>query len=79
MESRLCARAATGEVLKDSAGNAVLECLCGNVIRGCVEVVEAVLHGAREFLEQQHHGSDCQRGRRRSAGQRAQPMQSRGI
>ena len=38
VESRLCARAATGKVLKDNAGNAVLECLCGNVIRGCVEV-----------------------------------------
>ena len=38
LESRLCARSASGKVLKDSAGNAVLECLCGNVIRGCVEV-----------------------------------------
>jgi PAS domain S-box-containing protein len=24
--------------LKDNAGNAVLECLCGNVIRGCIEI-----------------------------------------
>jgi PAS domain S-box-containing protein len=38
VESRLCARAASGKVLTDNAGNAVLECLCGNVIRGCVEI-----------------------------------------
>ncbi len=37
-ESRLCARSASGKVLKDGSGNTVLECLCGNVIRGCVEV-----------------------------------------
>jgi PAS domain S-box-containing protein len=38
MESRLCVRTASGKVLKDNTGNAILECFCGNVIRGRVEV-----------------------------------------
>jgi PAS domain S-box-containing protein len=38
VESQLCARAASGKVLKDNAGNPVLECLCGNVILGCTEI-----------------------------------------
>jgi PAS domain S-box-containing protein len=36
-ESQLCARTASGKVLKDSAGNPILECLCGNVIQGRFE------------------------------------------
>lgn len=37
LESQLCARAASGKILKDGAGKSVLECLCGNVIRGRFE------------------------------------------
>jgi PAS domain S-box-containing protein len=37
LESRLCVRAASGKAMKDSAGKPVLECLCGNVIRGRCE------------------------------------------
>ncbi len=33
-ETSLCARDATGEVIRDRVGNPVLECMCGNVIRG---------------------------------------------
>ena len=33
-ESRLCARSAEGGILRDSEGAPVLECMCGNVIRG---------------------------------------------
>jgi PAS domain S-box-containing protein len=40
IESRLCAHDASGKTLKDNAGKAVLECLCGNVIRGCVEIAK---------------------------------------
>jgi len=34
MENTLCARGRTGEVIRDSAGNPLLECMCGNVICG---------------------------------------------
>lgn len=34
MENKLCARDATGGVIRDSVGNPVLECMCGNVICG---------------------------------------------
>ncbi|MDY6911537.1 MAG: PAS domain S-box protein, partial [Chloroflexota bacterium] len=34
MENALCARDLGGEVIRDDAGNPVLECMCGNVIRG---------------------------------------------
>jgi PAS domain S-box-containing protein len=37
LENHICARAASGRVIKDSAGTSVLECLCGNIIRGRVE------------------------------------------
>jgi signal transduction histidine kinase len=33
-ESQLCARGAGGEIKHDSAGDPVLDCMCGNVIRG---------------------------------------------
>lgn len=33
-ENQLCTRAAAGSPLQDSAGNPVLECMCGNVICG---------------------------------------------
>ena len=33
-ENSLCARSGTGEVLRDGAGHPVLDCMCGNVIRG---------------------------------------------
>jgi PAS domain S-box-containing protein len=33
-ENRLCATDPDGERIRDSQGNAVLECMCGNVIRG---------------------------------------------
>ena len=33
-ERHLCARDEAGEVIRDSAGNTCLECLCGNVIQG---------------------------------------------
>ncbi|MCY2928611.1 MAG: PAS domain S-box protein [Planctomycetota bacterium] len=34
MENSLCARDATGELLRDSAGYPIQECMCGNVIQG---------------------------------------------
>jgi PAS domain S-box-containing protein len=34
MENRLCAVDDKGELLRDSQGNPVLECMCGNIIRG---------------------------------------------
>ena len=37
LETRLSVRAASGEAVRDSAGKPVLECLCGNVIRGRFE------------------------------------------
>lgn len=33
-ENRLCAYDRNGQVLRDEAGNLVLECMCGNIIRG---------------------------------------------
>ena len=37
LETRLCVRTASGMVQRDRTGKAMLECLCGNVIRGQVE------------------------------------------
>jgi PAS domain S-box-containing protein len=37
LESKLCVRTASGKAVRDSAGKPVLECLCGNVIRGQFE------------------------------------------
>jgi PAS domain S-box-containing protein len=34
LENSLCARDAAGEVIRDSAGDPVVECMCGNVIHG---------------------------------------------
>jgi PAS domain S-box-containing protein len=34
MENKLCARSKNGEVIRDSAGNPVLECMCGNILCG---------------------------------------------
>ncbi|MCA1809913.1 MAG: PAS domain S-box protein, partial [Lentisphaerae bacterium] len=34
LENQLCVRDAAGRILKDSQGRPVLECMCGNVIRG---------------------------------------------
>ncbi len=33
-ESYLCERTAAGEIVRDSSGNPILECMCGNIIRG---------------------------------------------
>jgi len=33
-ENSLCSRSDTGEVIRDSTGNPVLDCMCGNVISG---------------------------------------------
>ena len=33
-ERHLCAQTPTGELIRDDAGNPVLECMCGNVLRG---------------------------------------------
>ena len=32
-ENHLCARNAVGEIVRDDAGNPVLECMCGNILR----------------------------------------------
>ncbi|MGA3343993.1 MAG: PAS domain S-box protein [Terracidiphilus sp.] len=37
LESKLCVLTASGKAIRDSAGKPVLECLCGNVIRGKFE------------------------------------------
>jgi PAS domain S-box-containing protein len=37
LENKLCVRTASGKAMRDSAGKPVLECLCGNVIRGRFE------------------------------------------
>jgi PAS domain S-box-containing protein len=37
MENSLCARDAAGDIVRDSAGNPYIECMCGNVIRGRVD------------------------------------------
>ena len=34
MENHLCAYGKNGELLRDSAGNPVLECMCGNILSG---------------------------------------------
>ena len=34
MENRLCATNESGELIRDSAGNPVLECMCGNILCG---------------------------------------------
>jgi two-component system sensor histidine kinase/response regulator len=36
LENRLCAVDQSGELVRDSEGNPVLECMCGNIIRGRV-------------------------------------------
>ena len=36
-ESSLCGRRFDGSVLRDEQGRGVLECMCGNIIRGCVD------------------------------------------
>lgn len=36
-ENSLCAQTATGEILRDRLGNPVLECMCGNVIKGRID------------------------------------------
>lgn len=36
-ESSLCVCDAQGEIIRDSVGNPVLECMCGNVLRGKVD------------------------------------------
>jgi len=33
-ENRLCARGDSGEIMRDGVGRPVLECMCGNIIRG---------------------------------------------
>jgi PAS domain S-box-containing protein len=37
MESSLCSKGAEGEILTDEAGVALLECMCGSLIRGTVD------------------------------------------
>jgi PAS domain S-box-containing protein len=37
LENQLCARDTEGNILRDSAGNPYMECMCGNVIRGRVD------------------------------------------
>ncbi|MEW6521575.1 MAG: response regulator [Thermodesulfobacteriota bacterium] len=34
LENSLCARNSRGEVLRDAAGNPLLDCMCGNIIQG---------------------------------------------
>ena len=34
LENQLCARDSTGEIVRDGAGNPVIECMCGNIICG---------------------------------------------
>lgn len=41
LESKLCARTASGHVLHDSSGKTVLECLCGSVIREHTEPMKS--------------------------------------
>ncbi len=36
-ENSLCARDAAGEAVRDSAGNPILECMCGNILCGCFD------------------------------------------
>jgi PAS domain S-box-containing protein len=37
LENKLCARDGSGEIVRDSPGNPVIECICGNVICGLFE------------------------------------------
>ncbi len=36
-ENSLCATDPAGEIIRDGTGNPVLECMCGNVLRGCFD------------------------------------------
>ena len=37
-ESHLCVHGTNGEILRDSTGNSVLECMCGNILRGRFDI-----------------------------------------
>ena len=49
LENSLCARDPAGKLQRDSQGNPVLECMCGNVIRGRFNPDPAVFHPRGSF------------------------------
>ena len=57
LENRLCACDKDGRPILDSAGNPILDCMCGNVICGRFDPSKPFFTKAREFLEQQHDGT----------------------
>lgn len=48
-ENHLCAREKSGKLLTDAAGNPVIECMCGNVIRGRTDPVHPFFTPAGSF------------------------------
>ena len=43
-ENYLCSRTRSGEIIRDSDGNPVLDCMCGNVIQGRTEPFVSFFH-----------------------------------
>ena len=78
-ENDLCARDANQELLRDSQGNAVLECMCGNILCGPFRPTPALLHSRRKLLDEQHQPTTGIDYRSRPPGAHAQPLQQGGI
>ncbi len=51
LENELCARDAAGNVRRDTTGNPVLECMCGNVICGRVDPAKPYFSNGGSFWE----------------------------
>lgn len=48
-ERYLCARDAAGDVVRDAAGDPVLSCMCGNVVRGRFDPAQPFFRAAGSF------------------------------
>jgi len=49
LENQICARDSTGAVCRDSAGNPVMDCMCGSVVSGRFDPAKPFFTGAGSF------------------------------
>ena len=73
-ENYLCSYDEDGELERDSNGNPVLECMCGNVIRGRFDPVLPFFHRVRQLLDKQYQRVACLNQRAGSSGTNPQPV-----
>ena len=74
-ENSICARDDEGNLILDEDGNPLLECMCGNVLKGQIRPKTSTLHRKGKLLDQLHNTAFEDNHREGAAGSNTKYVQ----